>query len=144
MYILFTKAKEISMQNNDEKFVYNYSAPTHDERREIQSIINQYTLINEKTSEFDELKRLNKKVKGRATTISLIVGVFGLLVFGLGLSLVLEWQKYVLGVVVGIVGFVPMSLAYAVFKVVFERNKAKYGKRIVDLGHRLLNSDDDA
>lgn len=128
------------MKNENEKFIYNYSAPTTEERREIETIVNQYLPKDTNKSTFEQLKELNKKVKRTPRIVSLVMGIVGVLIFGLGLSMILEWQIFVWGVVVCIVGIIPVSLAYFVYKAIYRLNKAKYGDKIVELGNELLNN----
>ena len=46
-----------------ERFEYNYSAPTSEERQEIESIRNQYLPKNEVEIKLETLKKLDNKVK---------------------------------------------------------------------------------
>lgn len=124
----------------DDKFTYNYSAPTKEERREIQDIRRRYeTKENDSESKLEKLRRLDKKVKNLPTVLSLCLGIGGTLVFGLGLTMVLEWQKLVFGVVVMLVGGVLAALANVVYKFLFTKNKQKYGEEILRLSEDLLN-----
>lgn len=124
----------------DDKFTYNYSAPTKEERREIQDIRRRYeTKENNSESKLEKLRRLDKKVKNLPTILSLCLGIGGTLVFGLGLTMVLEWQKLVFGIVVMLVGGVLAALANVVYKLLFTKNKQKYGEEILRLSEDLLN-----
>ncbi len=122
------------------KFEYSYSAPTEAERKEIESIKKQY-MAEEKREETDmeKLRRLDAKVKNMPTMYALIAGIFGILVFGLGLTMVLEWNELVWGVCVMIVGVVPMGLAYPIYQFTLKEGKKKYGAEILALSEKLLN-----
>lgn len=124
---------------NDNGFTYTYSAPTENERREIEDIRRRYGGESPQESDMAKLRALDKKVKSTATAWSIVLGVIGLLIFGLGMTLTLEWSQIVWGVVVSIVGCVPMGFAYPLYKYVFNKNKQKYGKEIVKLSDKLLN-----
>ena len=126
------------MEEN-KKFEYTYSAPTEQERREIESIRRQYADPSATTEgKLERLRKLDTYVKNSAMCWGLCLGVIGLLIFGLGLSMVLQWSLYVWGVLVAAVGVVPMALAYPVYLRVLKRNKAKHGDEILRLSEELL------
>ena len=125
------------MENN--QFNYTYSAPTEEERKEIAQIRRQYVAEEKKESNMEKLRRLDAFVKNSATCIALILGVAGCLLFGLGMTMVLEWNYVFWGVFLGVVGAIPMALAYPVYRLVLNRNKKKYGAEIIKLSEALLN-----
>ncbi|MBQ8342351.1 MAG: hypothetical protein IJY22_08290 [Clostridia bacterium] len=126
------------MEQN-KKFEYTYSAPTEQERREIESIRRQY-LDPMATAEgkLERLRRLDAYVANSATCWSLVVGVIGLLVFGLGMAMVLHWALYLWGILVAAVGVAPIACAYPLYRWMLRRNKAKYGEEILRLSEELL------
>ncbi|MBQ7339520.1 MAG: hypothetical protein IJW43_01555 [Clostridia bacterium] len=123
----------------NEEFKYDYSAPTESERKQIESIKKQYVGSEkvEKTP-FERLKYLHEKVNGRATCVSLIFGILGCLIFGLGLTMVLEWNILVWGVLVMAIGIVPMCFAYPAYNKTIKKGKEKYGEEIIKLSEELL------
>ena len=127
-------------QQNETKFEYTYSAPTERERREIESIRKQY-VAEEKTTEgaIERIKALNAKVNGGATTLALILGVVGILTFGLGLTMVLEWDIWLWGIILMAVGCIPMALAYPSHTWMIKKGRKKYGEEIVRLSDEILN-----
>lgn len=129
------------MENKE--FSYTYVAPTDSERREIESIKNQY-LCEEKKEEtkLQRLRRLDSKVKNTPTILSLCFGVIGTLIFGLGLTTVLEWDKLLLGAAIMAIGIIPMLLAYPIYKWSLKSGKKKYGGEIVKLSEELLNGEE--
>ena len=127
-------------QQNETKFEYTYSAPTERERREIESIRKQY-VAEEKTTEgaIERIKALNAKVNGGATTLALILGIVGILTFGLGLTMVLEWDIWLWGIILMAVGCIPMALAYPSHTWMIKKGRKKYGEEIVRLSDEILN-----
>jgi hypothetical protein len=123
------------------KFSYSYSAPTEEERREIASIRKDYLVHEQGDSKLERLRKLDKKVKTSPVILSVCLGVVGILVFGLGISLCLEWGIYVWGILLAVLGCVPMVFAYPVYKWLLAKNKAKYGEEIIKLSEELLNED---
>ncbi len=125
------------MENNE--FEYNYTAPTEAERREIASIIRQYEAKSDKQIKLERIRRLDSFVQNFSTTLSLIIGVMGTLIFGLGMAMILVWNIMVFGIIVCVVGAVPVAAAYPIFLVTMKRNKEKYGEEILKLSEEILN-----
>ena len=132
------------MNKDNNQFNFTYSAPTEAQRLEIESIRRQYKEeIYEETSA-QRLLRLHSFVINSATCISLILGVLGILVFGLGMTFVLEWNDAVVGVILGGVGAILAVLAYPAYKLVLSRNKKKYGEEILRLSSELLGESEES
>lgn len=131
-------------EQKNEQFNYTYAAPTDKERREIQAVREQYLPHPEHGEDaFTRLKRLDKKVQNTPMAFSITLGIIGALIFGLGLSLVLEFNMRLLGVVIAIVGLIPLALAYPVHNFILKKCKAKYGAEILELSAKLLGENDD-
>ena len=133
------------MSNDKEKkiFEYNYSAPTENEKRQIESIRESYLPKSEREKNpYERIKELDGKVKGFATSVSLVLGVLGTLIFGLGLTMILEWQMLIWGIIVMAVGVVPTLLAYPAYNIAFKRGKEKYGEEILKLSEEILKKED--
>ena len=123
----------------NKQFNYTYRAPTEEERREIESIKRQYEAPKTEEGKLERLRKLNNYVNGLATAVSLVVGVIGLLIFGLGLAMVLEWSLLIWGILVMVVGIPPIAIAYPLYNKILKRNKEKYGQEILQLSEELLN-----
>lgn len=121
------------------QFNFKYTAPSMEERKEIDSIRRQYSPEFKTESKLEKLRRLDGLVKGTATIWSLVLGVIGCLIFGLGLAMVLEWNILLWGIVLMVIGSIPMAIAYPVYKVVLAKGKSKYGEEILKLSEELLN-----
>lgn len=122
----------------NDNFNYTYSAPTEAQRNEIESIRRQYVEGEELEPKEARLHRLHSRVVNTATAAGLIFGVIGLLIFGTGLTCVLEWNNIPLGIGVSVLGAVLIALAYPLYKKVLTKQKAKYGAEIVRLSDELL------
>ena len=92
---------------SDKKFRYTYTAPTEEERREIESIRAAYRK-DVRSEKLERLRRLNARVKNAAMSVALTLGVLGLLVFGLGMTMILEWGILAGGVAVSAAGTAHM------------------------------------
>ena len=124
---------------SENQFNYTYKAPTEEERREIESIKRQYEPKNESENKLARLRKLNNYVNGLATSVSIALGVIGLLIFGLGLAMVLEYQIIIGGVIVSAFGIPLIAIAYPIYNIILNKNKAKYGDEILKLSNELLN-----
>jgi len=122
----------------DKKFEYTYSAPTEEERREIESIRLSYS--PKKESDIDRLKSLDKRVKNPPLILALIIGILGILTFGLGITFSTEWENIAVGIPVCAVGAVIMGVSYPVYKAFLSSRKKKYAAEILALSDKLLNT----
>ena len=131
------------MEQKEGKFSYTYSAPTEAERREIESIRNQYSATGKKPdTAIERLRNLNKKVKMFPTVFAYVLGVIGILIAGVGMTMVLEWNIFIWGCIVGAIGFAIAAVVYPIYRALYNRNKRKYGQEIIDLSNELLNVQD--
>ena len=125
-----------------EKSTYTYVALTEEERAKVNSIKQDYLPKEEQSQEskMQKLLALDAKVKNPPVIIGLVLGIVGTLIFGLGLTTVLEWDNLILGIIISAVGVLPMLIAYPAYKIVLKNGKKKYGKEIVKLSEEILNS----
>ncbi len=122
-------------ENNNN--VYTYKAPTESERRRAESIVKEY-IGKDSQNPYERLLLLDKKVKTPPIAVSLTLGIVGILIFGLGMAMCLEWSLFLWGAIVAAIGIVPLALAYPVYSLLLKRNKKKYGEQILKLGEELL------
>lgn len=121
------------------QFNFKYTAPSQEERKEIDSIRRQYAPQEQTETKIERLRRLDALVKNTAAIWSLCFGILGCLLFGLGLTMILEWNVLLWGIVLMAVGSVPMAIAYPIYKRVLQKYKNRYGKEILKLSEELLN-----
>ena len=126
----------------EEKFNYSYSATSEEEKKEIERIKRQYEQKPKTESKLERLRKLDGKVKEFPQILALTVGIIGTLIFGLGMSMVLEWNITVWGVVVGAVGAIIVTLAYPLFKWYYKKLKEKYKDEIIELSNSLLGEEE--
>lgn len=119
--------------------IYSYSAPTEDERREVESIRKMYLDQERENDKLTRLRKLNARVKNTAMCVSLSVGIVGLLLFGGGMSLTLMQGNYVWGIILSLIGIVPIAIAHPVYNALLKRGKKKYGEEILRLSGENLN-----
>lgn len=127
---------------HNEKFTYNYSAATQNERMEIEDIKRRY----EKSDGEDKIKKireLDSRVKNTPSLVSIPIGVIGILIFGLGLTTVLEWKQMLTGIGIMTLGTIVMVAAYPVYAIISKRLKNKYRNEILRLSDEFLNNSDE-
>lgn len=129
------------MAENNNEFNYSYKALDERQRREIESIKCQYMDKKHEPSNIDRLKKLDDKVKNTAFIPSLSLGIVGLLVFGLGITCVLEWDLILLGVILGICGAILMLIAYPIYSFILNKMKLKYKDEILKISDELLEAE---
>lgn len=122
----------------ENKFNYTYKAPNESERMEIESIRRQYSKATKEESKLDKLRRLDKTVKNAGTVLPLVIGIIGTLIFGLGLTMILEWNLILWGIVIMLIGSIPTALAYPLSFKLTKLYKEKYGDEILSLSEELL------
>lgn len=105
---------------NENTFQYTYSAP---ENQEVLRIRKKY--LPQEETKLEELKRLDNLVQNSGIMESLILGVGGCLVFGLGLCVAMEvvGNAMWLGILLGLVGIVGMIFAYPVNRKCYTRQR---------------------
>lgn len=93
-----------------------------------------------------QLRRLDARVYSKATTASLVVGIIGALIMGIGMSLVMTeigaalgtMLSMIIGICVGIIGIVLMSLAYPVYNRTLKKEREKIAPEILRLTDELM------
>lgn len=125
--------------SDEDKFNYSYYAPNESERREIENIKKQYIFAPKREDKLERLRELNKRVTQPPMIVSLTMGIIGVLITGLGMAMVLEWNIMVWGIIVGVIGLAVAAVAYPVYREILNRNKRRYGRQIIELSNELLN-----
>lgn len=119
------------------KFTYTYSSA---ENNEIRMIREKYSRADKNDSKIEQLKKLDKSVYNTATAVSLIVGTIGLLIFGLGLSCVLTLNDgmFIMGIVIGVIGIIILSLAYPAYMITENIKRKKIAPTIIKLADEIM------
>ncbi len=126
---------------DNDKFSYTYRAPSEEERRRIEDIRRDYLPETGERGEFEELVKLNAKVKRLPEIAGISVGVAGVMLFGLGFSMVVEWGMLAGGIAVSAAGAAAAAAAYPLYALTLKRSRRKYGGRILALSEKLLRGD---
>lgn len=124
--------------NDSDKFSYTYSAPTEEERREIEDIRSAYAPATESEDKLTKIRTLNERATRPARIAALTLGIGGILLFGLGMSMTLAWELIAGGIVVAVIGMLATIVANPVRRVLLKLGKQKYGAEILRLTDELL------
>lgn len=123
------------MENqHKEKFSYTYSAK---EQEEVNRIRKKYVAEENK---MEQLRRLDAGVTEKATVISIIVGIVGALIMGVGMCCAMVWQGiwFIPGVFIGLIGMAVLALAYPIYQKVLKKEREKIAPEIIRLTDELM------
>ncbi|MBE7083306.1 MAG: dihydropteridine reductase [Clostridiales bacterium] len=108
-----------------------------------EQIANEYA--PKQTSKVKALKRLDAKAKNPANIFTYTFGIVSSLILGTGMSLAMGVigggtnLMIALGVVIGCVGIVGVSVNYSVYKKILTKSKNKYASDIIKLANEIAN-----
>ena len=124
------------MENN-EGFSYTYSAA---QQQEVERIRKKYLPETKEEDKLARLRRLDESCSGKATALSLIVGVVGTLLLGVGMCCTLVWSEgwFIPGIVIGVVGIGVLCCAYPLYNRVLEKERQRIAPEILRLTEELL------
>lgn len=133
--------KEIKrvMNRDIEEFNYTYTALSDSERRMVESIRSEYLQPCGNQSMLNQLVALDKKVKNIPKSLSILLGIVGLMIFGLGMSMSLVWDMLIGGVAVSILGAAIMAAVYPINKALVKLLKSKYSAEILAITSEMLD-----
>lgn len=130
---------------NKETFNYTYSAKEQDE---IKAIRNKYATPEETEDKMAQLRRLDASVTQKAQTVSLVFGVIGALLLGLGMSLAMTdigkiiglsgGMAMLIGIPLGILGIVLVCVAYPIYNSIIKKEREKIAPEIIRLTDELM------
>ena len=112
----------------------------------VQKIRTQY--IEKETSDLDELRNLDAKVKRPAIILAYVLGCVSAIVMGTGMSLIMTDigsfiglnEALIPGIVIGIVGMFMAIINYPIFKIILNSRKKKFAAQIIKLSDDLMKN----
>ena len=110
------------------------------EKNVVEKIRADYTKKENTTLEY--LKKLDQKVKRPAYIFAYTFGIIGSLVLGIGMCLSMKviGDAMLIGVVIGIMGIIIVSVNYPIYRKLLIKRKEKYQKQILTLTEQALNA----
>ena len=129
--------------DNKENFTYTYSAQ---QNKEVEAIRKKY--LPKEEDKMEQLRKLHAVPTQKAQAASLAVGIIGALIMGFGMSFTMTDLGTILGVsgdasmifgiIVGLMGMVPVALAYPIHNRVLNKQREKIAPEILRLSDELL------
>lgn len=93
------------------------------------------------------LRKLDAKAKNPANIFAYTFGIIMCLLFGVGMCLGMKVIGpdsiifFILGIVLGIIGIVGMSINYSIYKKLLEKGKEKYAFEIMTLAKKICEEE---
>lgn len=121
--------------DQENKFNYTYSAQ---EQNEIRKIREKYS--DTPDSKLDMLRRLDAGVTRKGTIASLVLGVAGILIMGIGMCCCMVWKEslFIPGIIIGIAGIAGVIAAYPVYKSITKKERERIAPEIIRLTDELM------
>ena len=125
----------IEHKNENEEFKYTYSAR---EQEEVKSIRQKY--IQPEEDKMEHLRRLDRSFNKKGTKVSIIIGIIGILLLGVGMFCTIVWQEmwFIPGIIIGLIGIAVIAAAYPIYSSVTKNERAKIAPEIIRLTDDLL------
>ena len=129
--------------NKSEEFKFTYSAREQEELRKIRQ-----KYVPKEVDRMEQLRKLDAGVTRKAVVLSLVAGIIGALVLGFGMSLIMTDVgetlglygkiQVVLGVVMGMIGVVLVSVAYPIYNRIARKERERIAPEIIRLTDELM------
>lgn len=123
-----------------ETFKMTYSAEQHDE---IERIRKKY--IHKEQDKMERLRALDAGAEKKAFVPAILIGTFGTLLFGLGMSIVMSdfgnvFGKFsiYLGIVTGVLGIAALGCAYPLYNYILRKERERIAPEIIRLSNELM------
>lgn len=126
------------MEHREDTFQYTYSAK---QQEEVQRIRKKY--LPRQEDKMEQLRQLDRSSTRKGTVVSVIVGVAGCLLMGIGMCCTMVWMGwlFVPGIVLGLLGIAVMAAAYPLYNSVTRRERERLAPQILKLTEELSQSE---
>lgn len=119
-------------------FSYTYSAKQRDEIKRIRDKYERKEPDGE--DNLERLRRLDASVTKKASMISIIVGVIGTLMLGIGMSIIMTEMNVPapVGIAVGSLGIAVLGAAYPIYTHMAKKEREKLAPEILRITDELM------
>ena len=123
--------------DNNATFNYTYSAK---EQEEIRRIRGKYEPEKKEETSMERLRRLDASATKGAAVVSVLVGIAGALVLGVGMCCTMAWgdKLFIPGIVIGLAGIAGVCAAYPIYARMVKRKREKLAPDILRLTDELM------
>ena len=119
----------------------------NDSQSTAQKIRDQYT--EKKTTELDELRELDARVKRPVNVFAYVFGSISAIVMGAGMSLIMTDISNVVGIsdplipgiIIGVIGLIMAIINYPIYNAMLSSRKKKYSGKILELSEKIMNGE---
>lgn len=124
------------MSEKKDTFQFRYSAK---QQEEIQRIRAKY--IPRQEDKMEQLRRLDQSATRKGSIVSLVIGVLGCLLLGVGMCCTMVWTQdwFIPGIVIGLLGILSVCLAYPLYIRITKKERQKLAPQILKLTEELSN-----
>ena len=124
------------MSENKNSFNYTYSAS---QQQEIKKIREKYAPPTCGEDNMEKLRRLDASAAKPGTIVSLIVGIIGTLLLGVGMCCTMVWTDwFALGIVIGVIGIACVIASYPIYNVLTKKQREKIAPEIMRITDELM------
>ncbi len=113
------------------------------EKKFVEKTLKNYESKENGSTKFAELKLLDRKARRNANVFAYLFGSIGTLLLGIGMCICLGAilvDYFSLGIVVGVIGLLCVSINYFIYKKLLIKGKTKYAESIRKIGNELLQN----
>ena len=88
----------------------------------------------------EQLRHLDESATKPGMIVSIIVGIVGTLLLGVGMSCTMVWAEkwFVPGIIIGVVGLIGLSMALPVYNYITKKQREKLAPEILKLTDELM------
>lgn len=127
------------MDKEKRTFQYSYSAS---QQAKIKKIREKYEpkMKTPKEDKMEQLRRLDESATRPGTIVSVIVGIVGTLLLGVGMSCTMVWagKWFIPGIIIGVVGLIGLSMALPIYNYITKKQREKLAPEIMRLTDELM------
>ena len=127
------------MGDRKDTFHYTYSAR---QQEEIRNIRKKYLPQEPKEDKMEQLRRLDRSAAKKGTRVSLIVGIAGCLLLGVGMCCTMVWtdRLFIPRIIIGIVGIIAVTISYPLYTHITRKERERIAPQILKLTEELSRS----
>ena len=121
--------------HKSDTFQYTYSAK---EQEEVKRIRDKY--LPKEEDKMAQLRKLDAGVSQKATMYSIMIGMIGTLILGIGMCCCMVWggNLFVPGIVIGLIGMAATGAAYPIYSKNLKKEREKIAPEILRLTEELM------
>ena len=123
--------------DNNTTFNYTYSAK---EQEEIKRIREKYASPTKEETSMEQLRRMDESATRGAAVVSLLVGIAGALILGIGMCCTMVWgdKLFIPGIIIGLAGIAGVSAAYPLYVRMVKKKRTELAPEIMRLTDELM------